>query len=694
MSSLVAPNNAIAASTGPEVTGEMAALQAVWERINTRIEQHLRPVEVAIARLLEEPLGSGDEQREVLDELGALSGWLGDLGMVSAARLARQLNRHLDEPAILAGPDVDLAVVAAGLVDDLRSSVTTTGGENGLLGSLGDHLLVVGPPNRAVDGLTWCAVTSGFTVQHVSRLAGWPDETDAVVVFAEDNHSMSATSLSCRSAVERYPDTPLLVVGSLADPRDRFELSRYATSMMAPSSRPVEVLHEVRRSVYIARRIDQVAVHGENAATIAADLDRRNIAAWVAQDARDLFGGLDAGRANAVVLAPADSEAPVDSQADPDASDRDEHDAPNHDAPNHDAPNHDAPNHDAPNHDAPNYNARLVRAIRAQPSTRRTVIVEMVRDQEPSTRVGVDMALTPSADGDAWIEGLRSLMRRKTEVDADLATTSRTGGVPWASAKFLAERLLLGVHRANAVASLCVIRYDDQDPTSEVDAVQELLQQDFRSDDIVTRSADRETILLLGGLDRSAATARLQNVVERLASVGARVGIAEFPYDAQSVDDLVSEARSALQRSAAEAGPVVVTADWHPGDIVAYDVIIADSDEAVAQVVADALERCGLSVHHVSDGQALLDRLQDPSVRLPKLLLLEFDLLSVDGLTVLRRLRRQAALRRFAVVMLSARTRETDIRQAYDLGVTEVMSKPFSPGILVRRLLRILEIES
>ncbi|MEZ5226184.1 MAG: response regulator [Acidimicrobiales bacterium] len=97
------------------------------------------------------------------------------------------------------------------------------------------------------------------------------------------------------------------------------------------------------------------------------------------------------------------------------------------------------------------------------------------------------------------------------------------------------------------------------------------------------------------------------------------------------------------------------------------------------------------SVDHVTDGQVLLDRLQDPLVRLPKVVLLEFDLLAIDGLTILRRLQKQAALRRFDVVMLSARTRENDIREAYDLGAVDVIQKPFSPGILVRRLLRIMD---
>ena len=57
----------------------------------------------------------------------------------------------------------------------------------------------------------------------------------------------------------------------------------------------------------------------------------------------------------------------------------------------------------------------------------------------------------------------------------------------------------------------------------------------------------------------------------------------------------------------------------------------------------------------------------------------------------LRRLHQKGAVRRFDIAMLSSRTRESDIRQAYDLGAAEVIQKPFSPGILARRLLRLVE---
>jgi len=138
-------------------------------------------------------------------------------------------------------------------------------------------------------------------------------------------------------------------------------------------------------------------------------------------------------------------------------------------------------------------------------------------------------------------------------------------------------------------------------------------------------------------------------------------------------------------------GPTVVSVDWHPDRRPGAQALVADSDPATSRVITQSLERLGLTVDDISDGQLLLERLRNPQIELPRLLILDFDTLSVDGLTVLRRLHRQEALRRFDVVMLATRTRESDIRLAYDLGAADVIQKPFSPGIVARRLKHLLQ---
>ena len=626
------------------------ALRSVWERIVTRIDELLEPSDRLTTRLLEGP-PVDDEFDAALDALDGLAGWIGDLGMVAAARLTRSLRRHLESCRSADDQDgtrVGQAVTAAGIIEDLRSSIDTTGAGGSASGRIGDRLLVVGPPGSLVDSLIWYSATTGFTVEHSTDLAAWPAAPDVVVVIdqaldgADGDHFNPL--LAARSAGERFA-VPVVCVTARTHPADRAALAQFATSLLGVGLRPAEIVDEVRRLVVAARRAHCLAVRGDRAEEVVALAARRGPEAWTADSDEDRLAGLETGRASGVLLLPSEE------------------------------------------------NADLIRLLRAQPSTRRLVIVEVLDDDDVASGAGVD-ALVDSIDQIGSSMGLlQQLLRQRADLDVDVTPTARSGGVPWASAVFLAERVLLAAHRADGVASVCVIRYDGADAVAEVDAVQEALMREFRTDDVVTRSGDRENILVLGGVDREISRARMESILDRLASPGARAGIAEFPFDAQSVDDLVAAARDVLTRSEGQAMRVV-TADWHPDRVSAAEVLVADSDLASAHVMAQVVRRCGMTVTHALDGQMVLDHLRDPTVDLPRLLILDFDLLSVDGLTVLRRLHHQGALRRFDVVMLSSRTRESDIRQAYDLGVAEVIEKPFSPGIVARRLLRLLSSDS
>lgn len=617
------------------------ALQAVWERIQQRVDDHLRSAELAVARLFEAPLDP-EETKATLEQIDDLADWIGDIGMVPAARLARLLRRHLDDPAFSEEADLSGAVTAAGLIDDLRSSLDTARAD-GTLTLLGNDLLVVGPVGQRVDSLIWLAALTGFTIDHAEHLDSWPEDLDALVVVDESTRPLDSTLLICRSASERLAHVPLVVVTDRAVPADRARLAEFAATLLPAAARPGEVLHEVRRHLHVAQRQDQIAVRGAGAAEVTKAINRRGLSAWFDDDDAALLAGLEGARASGVLLLPSEDNGP------------------------------------------------FVQLLRAQPSTKRLTIVEVLESEDATiAHSGVDATIEAPAAISRRVPQVRELLKQRAETDAELTSTNRSGGVPWSSAVFLAERLLLGVHRSSSVASVCVVIYGADEPIDAIDGLQEGLNREFRTDDIVTRSSERENILVLAGVDRHVARSRLERIVQLMPLSSVRVGIAEFPYDAQSVGDLVLSARGVVERSGAD-GPAVVSVDWHPDQRPGAEALVADSDPATARVITQSLERLGLTVDHIPDGQLLLERLRSSEIDLPKLLILDFDMLSVDGLTVLRQLHRQEALRRFDVVMLATRTRESDIRLAYDLGVADVIQKPFSPGIVARRLKRLLQ---
>ena len=93
----------------------------------------------------------------------------------------------------------------------------------------------------------------------------------------------------------------------------------------------------------------------------------------------------------------------------------------------------------------------------------------------------------------------------------------------------------------------------------------------------------------------------------------------------------------------------------------------------------------GYEITAVEDGRECLDVLIDEDTELPDLVILDVMMPRVDGFRVLQEIRETHELS-IPVVMLTAREQEEDTVRALDAGVTEYVTKPFSPRELVARL--------
>jgi DNA-binding response OmpR family regulator len=113
-------------------------------------------------------------------------------------------------------------------------------------------------------------------------------------------------------------------------------------------------------------------------------------------------------------------------------------------------------------------------------------------------------------------------------------------------------------------------------------------------------------------------------------------------------------------------------------------ILVVDDDVTVSEVVARYLERDGFAVEVRADGREALDRaLAEP----PDLVVLDLMLPGMDGLEVCRRLR---AIAPVPIVMLTARTQESDRIVGLELGADDYVSKPFSTKELVARVRAVL----
>jgi two-component system OmpR family response regulator len=120
------------------------------------------------------------------------------------------------------------------------------------------------------------------------------------------------------------------------------------------------------------------------------------------------------------------------------------------------------------------------------------------------------------------------------------------------------------------------------------------------------------------------------------------------------------------------------------GDLAA-PILVVDDDAKIVRLVRMYLEREGFRVLDAGDGrQALATIALEP----PALVVLDVMLPEVDGLSVLRAVRRTS---RVPVLMLSARGATDDRIAGLRSGADDYLPKPFSPAELVLRVRRILE---
>jgi two-component system, OmpR family, alkaline phosphatase synthesis response regulator PhoP len=111
------------------------------------------------------------------------------------------------------------------------------------------------------------------------------------------------------------------------------------------------------------------------------------------------------------------------------------------------------------------------------------------------------------------------------------------------------------------------------------------------------------------------------------------------------------------------------------------NILIVEDDPAVRDVVQIALEREGMSVEAVGDGEAALKRLR--SAGSLDLVVLDIMLPGIDGISLCQELRKSSDV---PVLMLTAREGERSVVLGLEVGADDYVTKPVSPLELVSRV--------
>jgi len=112
-------------------------------------------------------------------------------------------------------------------------------------------------------------------------------------------------------------------------------------------------------------------------------------------------------------------------------------------------------------------------------------------------------------------------------------------------------------------------------------------------------------------------------------------------------------------------------------------VLVVEDESALATLLSYNLERAGFSVRVAETGEDALAALAEER---PDIVLLDWMLPHVSGIEICRRIRRGHETADLPVIMLTARSEETDRIRGLDTGADDYVAKPFSPAELVARI--------
>jgi DNA-binding response OmpR family regulator len=113
-------------------------------------------------------------------------------------------------------------------------------------------------------------------------------------------------------------------------------------------------------------------------------------------------------------------------------------------------------------------------------------------------------------------------------------------------------------------------------------------------------------------------------------------------------------------------------------------ILVVDDEPKIVQLARDYLENAGFTVLSAYDGKAALS---EARANKPDLIVLDLKLPGLDGLDVTRALRKESNV---PIIMLTARSEESDKLVGLELGADDYITKPFSPKELVARVRAVL----
>lgn len=112
-------------------------------------------------------------------------------------------------------------------------------------------------------------------------------------------------------------------------------------------------------------------------------------------------------------------------------------------------------------------------------------------------------------------------------------------------------------------------------------------------------------------------------------------------------------------------------------------ILVVEDEEPIRLLITMNLESAGFRVAKAKDGFQALEQMR---TQRPDLVLLDWMLPGLNGLDVLRKAHQDPQLSTIPIIMLTAKSEESDIVLGLEMGAVDYITKPFSNKILIARV--------
>ena len=116
-------------------------------------------------------------------------------------------------------------------------------------------------------------------------------------------------------------------------------------------------------------------------------------------------------------------------------------------------------------------------------------------------------------------------------------------------------------------------------------------------------------------------------------------------------------------------------------------ILVIEDEHDIRELISYNLEKEGYHVMKAATGGSGYESAVKTS---PDLILLDIMLPDIDGLEVCRKIKREESTKDIPVIMLTAKSEDSDVISGLELGAEDYITKPFSPRVLVARLRAVL----